>query len=128
MATETVTTYAKNPNYGQPGEPEMLPPTETQITVPDPLPRVMSKTEFNKFGWAQIGMAAFQKAIEAARAFPGTTDTAYSVRGVAEQYGAALTFAKSEVEALGGLLASPGVDILTADQFKRLTGDNWPTD
>lgn len=87
-------------------------------------PRVLSKTEFNKFGWATLGMAAFQKILEDVRKSTGTTDADYEARAAVTQYDAALTVAKSEVQAIGYKIKAAGH--MTQEQFDAITGDNWP--
>jgi len=97
----------------------------TVPVAPTPQPRVLSKTEFNKYGWAQLGMAAFQKVIEDTRNSTGTTDADYEARSAVTQYDAAITVAKSEVEAIGFKIKAAG--FMTQEQFDDMTGDNWPT-
>lgn len=88
-------------------------------------PRVLNKTDFNKFGWSKLGMAGFQKVLEDTRNSTGTTDAHYEARAAVAQYDAALTFAKAEVEAIGLKIKAAG--FMTQDQYDAVTGNNWPT-
>lgn len=48
MATNTEVIYRKNPNYGKPGEPEMLASETVITTTPDPLPNTPNNPYFGK--------------------------------------------------------------------------------
>jgi len=96
----------------------------TEPTIPQPRPRVLSKTDFNKHGWSKIGMAAFQKILEDVRKSTGTTDADYEARAAVEQYDGAATFAKAEVEAIGVKIKNAGH--MTQQQYDAVTGSNWP--
>lgn len=121
MATEIV--FTKNPLWGQPGEPEML--SETIVTGDPPkVPRVLSKTNFNKHGWSKLGMATFQKVLEDVRKSTGTTDADYEARAAVEQYDSAVSFEKSEVEAIGVKIKNAGH--MTQQQYDAIVGENWP--
>lgn len=88
-------------------------------------PRILSKTDFNKFGWSKLGMAGFQKVLEDTRKSTGTTDAHYEARAAVTQYDAAQTFAKAEVEAIGLKIKAAG--FMTQEQYEAVTGNNWPT-
>lgn len=122
MATRTEVIYRKNPNYGQPGEAEML-PGETVEHQYSTTPLVLSRTEFNKHGWAMIGMAAFQKVLEDTRQSTGTTDADYEARAAVGQYDVAVTCSKGEVQAIGGKILAAG--FMTQGQYDAII-DNWP--
>jgi hypothetical protein len=89
-------------------------------------PKALSKTEFNKFGWQQIGMARFQAILESVRKSTGTEDADYEARAAVEQYDSAQTFAKSEVVAIGAFIKA--VNLMTDDEYSAMTGDDWPTE
>jgi hypothetical protein len=102
--------------------------TYTNPTPPTPVatPLIMSKTAFNLFGWAQIGMAAFQKVLEDTRNSAGTTTADYEARAAVNQYDSALTFEKSQVEQLGLKIKAAGH--MTDEQYALMTGDSWPAE
>jgi hypothetical protein len=122
MATELI--FRKNPNFGQPGEPEML-PVET-VTHDDPVtePRILSKTAFQDYAVSQLGgsvtgMARFTAIMDATRDSASGT-----IRFAFARYEAAVIFEKNNTGALTSLMVSAGV--MTADERTAILG-NWPT-
>jgi len=89
-----------------------------------PQPIALSKADFNKYGWAQVGMVTHQKLIEAAHERTGTADLDYEVRAVAQQFDDAQMIYFADMQALAAILVTAG--IMTTDQEAAYV-NNWPT-
>ena len=124
MATEII--YRKNPRYGQPGEPEMLPPETVEHNAAT-FPRVLSKTAFQDYvvsqlGGGETGMARFSEVMDATR-----DSSSGAVRFAYARYQAAQSFEKANTATLTKVMSDdlyPG-HLTTAERDDIL--DNWPT-
>lgn len=93
------------------------PPSE-----PSPKPRILSKTAFQDFVWAQLGgsvngMARFNQILKACA---GGDDI---LQAIYDRYVAADTFAKDQVNALTTIMVQ--ANVMSADEQKRVIV-NWP--
>lgn len=100
--------------------------TERTVEVPDPTPRVLSKTSFqdyaiSKLGGGATGMARFTEIMDA------TADSASgAVRFAFARYEAAQTFEKENTGLLTSIMAADNTPGHITPQERQAIIDGWP--
>lgn len=124
MGTRTVTVLknVKNPAYGQPGEPEMLPPQTFTYQI-DTVQKIVSASGFQDacetgLGGGSTGAARFGKIL---RDMAGSIDDL--VFSAFKRYEKSITFDKDKAAPLFSLLVSKG--LMTAPERTAILAA-WP--
>lgn len=84
---------------------------------------IMTKPEFNAYGWAQVGMSRHQQIIEAARDRAGEEEIDLRVRAVYQQFKDAPSVHRNDAAGLATILVGAG--IMTQGEADAYLGD-WP--
>jgi hypothetical protein len=124
MADSTIIRYSKNPLFGQPGEPEMLPAETLVVQVPDPQPRVLSWEDLTLYligllGGGATGRSALGTILGNCQAAASTGADKFFAFYLAGQ----TFFTKAQFT---GVLAGVSTSIVSA-AAKQLVADSWPT-